>query len=461
MKKILLMAIVISTTSLNAQKETFDIATFTRPKGWQRLDTNGVTLLYQSKTKNGLTDFCQIFLFPSRDANDDAAKNFQDDWTNHIMRATGTTVTPQTQINKTPDGWTAVSGRTDVSQNGTNYTCMLTAVTGHGKEMSFVVNVAGQEYVDDVRVFFESLDLHEPAVIGQPWNGNDTPAEKGATTQGNYVYVVPAGWTPKQYPDGGVVITSPVYNTGERCTISVLPMRPATSDLQTTANAIFSELFDKDYKPVTTYTSPSMIRGISPQGWEYFLTKKGIVPRAGNFSDVFAFVFVAKLGNQLASIVGISKDPLVSNCFGLNLKDVWPRFFYSLQFKNWKSQEEDKEIMKRMAGVWMTATATAGDRFAFASNGRFAGASASQKYFVTSSNELLTVTDAYFGDGAYSIKGNQITLIHDNNKSNPEKGFIRLEQESKDGGITWKDKLYLMRKSVVDGSDYEVNYDKQ
>jgi hypothetical protein len=165
-------------------------------------------------------------------------------------------------------------------------------------------------------------------------------------------------------------------------------MRPATSDLQTAANGIFSELFSKDYKPVTTYTSPSMIRGISPQGWEYFITKQGITPRAGNFSDVFAFVFVAKLENQLACIVGISKDPQVSNCFGLTLTDVWPKFFYSLQFKNWASQEQDKEIMKRMTGVWMSTTATAGDRFVFAPNGRFAGASAAQRCYATSSNEL-------------------------------------------------------------------------
>jgi len=461
MKKILLMAIVISTSSLSAQKETFDIATFTRPTGWERLDTNGVTLLYHSKTNNGATDFCQIFLFPSRDAIDDAVKNFQDEWTNRIIRATGTTTTPQTQTDKTPDGWTAVSGRTDVSQNGMHYTCMLTAVTGHGKEISFVVNVAGQEYVDEVRAFFDGVELREPVVSGQLWNGNDTPPEKGATTQGDYVYVVPDGWTPKQYPDGAVVITSPVYGTGERCTISVLPMRPATSDLQTAANGVFSELFSKDYTAVTTYTSPSMIRGVSPQGWEYFITKQGIKPRAGNFSDVFAFVFVAKLGNQLASIVGISKDPLVSNCFGLNLKDVWPKFLYSLQFKNWKPQGQEKEMMKKMAGVWMSVTATAGDRFVFAPNGRFAGASAAQRYYATSSNELLTVTDAYFGDGAYSIKGNRITLVHDNDKSKPEPGYIRLEQESMDGGRTWKDRLYLMRTSTVDGSEYELGYDKQ
>jgi hypothetical protein len=461
MKKILLMATVVSTTLLQAQKETFDIATFTRPKGWERLDTNGVTLLYQSKTANGLTSFCQIFLFPSHDANDDAAKNFQDEWANHIVKATGTTVTPQTQTDKTPDGWTAVSGRADVSQNGVNYTCMLTAVTGHGKEMSFVVNIAGQDYVDDVRVFFEGCDLRKPEILGQVWNGNDTPPEKGAITEGNYVYVVPAGWMPQKYPDGGVVITSPVYGTGEKCTISILPMRPLTSDLPTAANGIFSGLFSKNYSLVTTYTSPSMIRGISPQGWEYFILKQGLRPVAGNFSDVFAFVFVARLGNQVASIAGISKDPLVSNCFGLNLKDVWPKFFYSLQFKNWNSPGQENEIMKRMTGVWMAATATAGDRIVFAPNGRFAGASAAQRYYATSSNELLTVTDAYFGDGAYSIRGNQITLIHDNDKSKPEKAFMRLEQESQDGGRTWKDKLYLLRKSAVDGSEYELGYEKQ
>ena len=274
------------------------------------------------------------------------------------------------------------------------------------------------------------------------------------------MYAVPTGWTPQRYSDGGVVITSPVYGTGEKCTISIFPMRPLTSDLPTAATQIFSQLFGKSYHLVTTYTSPSMIRGISPQGWEYFIMKQGIAPNGGNYSDAFAFVFVAKLGNQFAPIAGISKDPLVSNCFGQNLNDVWPKFFYSLQFKNWKSQSE-KEVMKRIAGVWMGGSATAADRFEFAPNGRFAGASAAQKYYATSSNQLLTVTDAYFGDGAYSIQGNQIMLTKDSNKSQPEKGFFRIEQESTDGGRTWNEKLYLLRKSIVDGKDFELGYDRQ
>lgn len=282
--------------------------------------------------------------------------------------------------------------------------------------------------------------------------------------KGNYVYVVPPGWTEKTYPDG-IVLSSPVYNTGEKCSMTLFPMRASSGNLQNDATLILFETF-KGYQLAASpnATPPSMIRGISSQGWEYFIVKKFIKP-AGDYAVIMAFTFVAKLGNQLGVIVGSSKDPMVSSCFGELQTDmrnnVWPKFFYSLQFKNWRPQEQEKDIMKRMAGVWVSASATAGDRFAFASNGRFAGAAASQKYFVTSTNELLTETDAFFGDGVYSIRGNQVTLIHDSEKNNPETGFIRVEQESKDDGRTWLDKLYLLRKSVRDGSEYEVNYDKQ
>jgi hypothetical protein len=59
------------------------------------------------------------------------------------------------------------------------------------------------------------------------------------------------------------------------------------------------------------------------------------------------------------------------------------------------------------------------------------------------------------------VHGNQITLTKDNDKSRHENGYFRVEQESLDGGRTWKTKLYLLRKSNIDGSDYELGYQKQ
>ena len=39
--------------------------------------------------------------------------------------------------------------------------------------------------------------------------------------------------------------------------------------------------------------------------------------------------------------------------------------------------------------------------------------------------------------------------------------LLRLEQESRDGGRSWVDKLYLLRKSTTDGREYEVAYTRE
>ena len=73
---------------------------------------------------------------------------------------------------------------------------------------------------------------------------------------------------------------------------------------------------------------------------------------------------------------------------------------------------------------------------------------------------MLGITDAYFGNGSFSLSGAAISLTADNDKSNPQKGWVRLEQESYDNGNTWTDKLYLLRTSTVDGKEYEVAYSR-
>jgi hypothetical protein len=71
------------------------------------------------------------------------------------------------------------------------------------------------------------------------------------------------------------------------------------------------------------------------------------------------------------------------------------------------------------------------------------------------------VTDAYFGDGAYAVKGHQITLTPDSKTRGAQTGYFRVEQESKDGGRTWAEKLYLLLTSRIDGREYEVVYSRQ
>jgi len=289
-------------------------------------------------------------------------------------------------------------------------------------------------------------------------DGYTQPAGAQSGNLAAYIYTCPPGWTPTQYSDG-IVMAPPISNTGEKCTLTLWPMRKPSGNLVADAVQAFKEIFSAFVPRNSEYaTRNAIIRGVSAQGWEYFMIKNAIQPPSGNFQIVYGFVFVANLGNRLALVSGISKDPLVSACFGLNLTDVWPKFFYSLQFRGWNPTLSSQQLMNRMAGVWIAATATAADRWVFAPNGRYASAAAAQRYVSTSYNEILSVTDAYFGNGAFALNGASILLTEDNDRSNPKKGFVRLEQESYDNGNTWTDKLYLLRTSIVDGKEFELAY---
>jgi hypothetical protein len=284
------------------------------------------------------------------------------------------------------------------------------------------------------------------------------PALSGAMLD-DYVYTVPAGWTTQRFPDG-IVLSSPFSSTQEKCFISMLSMRAAGPDLLQDANNAFRDVWLHNYvlrnqTPAGFAFPESVIHGLSGQGWEYVIVRRGIAPPNSRESRL-GFVMVAKLDNRLAVISGLSKDPLVSACMGENIAStVWPRFFYSLSFKSWPQADHTQEIRKVLAGEWIAATATAGDKITFAGNGRFANAAAAQQYHLTAT-ELITTTQAYFGNGNYTLRGNAITLAQDDKRTT--NGFYRIEQESKDEGRTWADVFYLMRTSTVDGQEYELRF---
>jgi hypothetical protein len=295
-------------------------------------------------------------------------------------------------------------------------------------------------------------------------SGNAPAAPAGAgnpVTLGDYVYTAPAGWASNQVGNE-LVLASPMAANGERCLISMWPMRESSGDLLRDANLAFRDIFSTyQLKSQTSggfLIQSSITRGTSGQGWDYAMVKHGIAKPGGQWETILGFVMVAKLSNRVAVISGLSKDPMVSTCMGeLTGSTNWPKFFYSLSFKSWPQTDHTQQIRKLLAGVWTAATATAGDQITFAGNGRYANAAAAQQYYLTST-QLLTTTQAYFGNGAYTLQGNAITLTQDDKKNQPEHAFFRIEEESKDNGQSWTPALYILRKSAIDGQDYELKY---
>lgn len=308
-----------------------------------------------------------------------------------------------------------------------------------------------------------------PPAVSNPPNGNapagnasGRPGATGLATLDEYVFTAPAGWAAQKLSDA-IMLSSPPSETNEKCLLYLMPMRPASTNLLQDAYNAFRDVWLRGFvlrnqTPAGFAFPESIIHGYSGQGWEYVIVRKGIAQPNNPQESRLGFVMVAKLDNRLAVISGLSKDPLVSACMGENRGTTnWPKFFYSLSFRNWQPGDQTQTMRKLLAGEWIAATATAGDKITFAGNGRFANAAAAQQYHLTP-NELITTTQAYFGNGNYTLRGNAITLAQDDHRT--DHGFFRVEQESRDEGRTWADVLYLMRTSSVDGAEYELRFKK-
>src|SRR5688572_30632138 len=105
------------------QKETFDVASFQVPQGWERLSGPPLSL----RAKGGAA---QIFLFPSRASGGSPEENFQTDWAKLVTAALGKLDTPKPSSERRVDGWTAVSG---AATKGEGFAVVLFTATGFGR----------------------------------------------------------------------------------------------------------------------------------------------------------------------------------------------------------------------------------------------------------------------------------------------------------------------------------------
>jgi len=107
---------------------------------------------------------------------------------------------------------------------------------------------------------------------------------------------------------------SPASVTNERCVVTISPMRPSSGgNLLAEADSVFRDVYRQyDLRNMTTRGSPmpnSIVHGVSGQGWEYVIIRRGVAPR-GSPESRLGFVFVAKLESRLAVISGVSKTHL-------------------------------------------------------------------------------------------------------------------------------------------------------
>jgi len=165
-----IVATMISLPEDALASESFDIATFQVPTGWQRAQQEKFLRLHSPQQD------AEILLFQSRRTQTSATQEFQNDWAKLVSAPLGSVPAPATQIENTPDRWTAVSGAANVNRSGANLTVMLSTVTGHGRTTSIVVSMVGADHVAAVERFFANIQFQAQPIASAPAQSNAASA---------------------------------------------------------------------------------------------------------------------------------------------------------------------------------------------------------------------------------------------------------------------------------------------
>lgn len=193
-------------------RETFDIISYTPPKGWQRESTNNVVSFVITNNKTG--NWCRLSVYKSITSNRTPAADFDHEWNELVTKVyQGTTKpVPETSVE---DGWTALSGVSQFTWQGKSSLILLNTISGYGLEVAITVTMNSQAYMNNIQTFLNSIDLQKPSQSSSPTLPAPTLTQsdpKPVTSGGNGSGITKSttyfndGWT-AQVMDDYVLVT--------------------------------------------------------------------------------------------------------------------------------------------------------------------------------------------------------------------------------------------------------------
>jgi hypothetical protein len=180
MKKILtLLFFTAWFLQAGAQKESFDLATYTPLKGWKKEKRD--ELIQFTKEDEAKGTYCAITLYKAVDASEDAKANFDLSWEALVKETLGVNTAPEMQEPAKENGWEVQSGYTQFENDGNKGIALLVASTGNSKVVNILILTNTDAYEPEITKFLESVDLKKMVVPGT--NQPKTTTQNNTVTQ--------------------------------------------------------------------------------------------------------------------------------------------------------------------------------------------------------------------------------------------------------------------------------------
>lgn len=165
MKPVLLLLLGLLTLSAFAQRQTFDITSFSPPNGWKNETTDFATSFV--KTNSISRGWCRLSLYKSIKSSGDPLTDFNSEWKGLVSKDFPESPVPTPRASS-ENGWTIEAGASNFKFNNEEAVALLSTISGYGVEVSIVVLYNNNEFLNDVESFLGTLDLQKPAAASEP-----------------------------------------------------------------------------------------------------------------------------------------------------------------------------------------------------------------------------------------------------------------------------------------------------
>ncbi len=161
-KAISLLSFCLLAVIVFAQKETYDYATYTLPKGWKKQKSENAIQFTKEDAATGV--YCAITLFKALPATANAKENFNLAWTSVVKEMVQVTTEPEMQTPETENGWQTLGGYAPFDKDGNKGVVILVTATNSNKMMNMMVLTNTDVYEKEMTAFIESVSLQKLAV---------------------------------------------------------------------------------------------------------------------------------------------------------------------------------------------------------------------------------------------------------------------------------------------------------
>jgi hypothetical protein len=181
---IILSMVLVIAQAAASQNQTFDIVTFTPPKGWKK-EVKG-NLVAFTKTDKVKKSWCMIGVIKSMPSKGSIEEDFKNEWDILAVQQYQATSLQENEVQEA-EGWKIKAGGGKFSLNNADAMVLLTTMSGYNVCTSILATTNSADFLDDIQNFLSSVNLQPPAApppaieqpVTQPSTSNAGPANTG------------------------------------------------------------------------------------------------------------------------------------------------------------------------------------------------------------------------------------------------------------------------------------------